>query len=214
LFTDTILGQRPEDIVVDGGKFIDTYSSHAPEELVPGLIIDSLQMNVFTANVVAGVPDYNDVIAFKIFTDYRQPTVYYRLAENNTTTLAENLAYDDVEITVTNISKLPDPNPDANILGSIWINGEKIIYLGIDRDNSKLTNIRRGASRTSIPVLHSAGSLIVDASSEQFIDQDTVLNITENTVVENGIPGEANSATYLSATVTSIGQGQIWQDLT
>jgi hypothetical protein len=213
-FTDSVLGQRPEDIIVDGGKFIDTYSSHAPEELVPGLIIDSLQMNVFTANVVAGVPNYNEIIGFKLFTDYRQPTVYYRLADDNTTTLAENLAYDDIEIVLTDISKLPDPNPDANILGAIWINGEKIIYLGIDRNNNKLTNIRRGANRTSIPVLHSAGSLVVDASSEQFINQDTVLEITENTIVENGIPGEANSATYLSATVTSIGQGQIWQDLT
>jgi hypothetical protein len=213
-FVDSQLGQRPEDIIVDGGKFIDTYSSHAPEELVPGQVIDSLQMTVFTANIVAGLPNFDDVIAFKLFTDYRQPTVYYRLAEENTTALAENLAYDDIDITVTDISKLPDPNPDANILGTIWLNGEKIVYLGIDRANSKLTNIRRGASRTSIPVLHLAGSLVTDASSEQFIDQDTVLTITENTTVENGIVGGANSATYLSATVTSIGQGQIWQDLT
>ena len=50
-YTDSLLGVRPEDIVVDGGKFIDTYASHAPEELVPAQIIDSLQMNVFTANV-------------------------------------------------------------------------------------------------------------------------------------------------------------------
>jgi hypothetical protein len=213
-FVDSTLGQRPEDIVVDGGKFIDTYSSHAPEELVPGQVIDSLQMTVFTANVASGVPNFNDVIAFKLFTDYRQPTEYYRLTEENTTTLAENLAYDDIDITVTDISKLPDPNPDANILGAVWLNGEKIVYLGIDRANSKLTNIRRGSSRTSIPVLHLANSLVTDASSEQFIDRDTVLVINQNTTVENGIVGGANSATYLSATVTSIGQGQIWQDLT
>ena len=214
LFTDSLLGQRPEDIVVDGGLFIDRYSSHAPEELVPGQLIDSLQMNVFTANVVNGTPDYTDIIGYKIFTDYRQPTVYYRLADANTTELAVDLAYDDLEIEVVDISKLPDPNPDGNILGSVWINGEKINYLGIDRANNRLTNIRRGAQRTSIPVLHQAGQLVVDATTEQFIGQDTELVINENTTVVNGIIGGSNSATYLSATVTSIAQSTIWQDLT
>ena len=47
-FTDTFLGTRPTDINVDGGSFVDTYSSHAPEELVPGAIFDTLDMRVFT----------------------------------------------------------------------------------------------------------------------------------------------------------------------
>ncbi len=38
-FTDTYLGTRATDINVEGGGFIDTYSSHAPEELVPGSVI-------------------------------------------------------------------------------------------------------------------------------------------------------------------------------
>jgi hypothetical protein len=47
-FVDSYLGTRPTDINVDGGKFIDTYSSHAPEELVPGSIFDSLDMRIYT----------------------------------------------------------------------------------------------------------------------------------------------------------------------
>jgi hypothetical protein len=47
-FTDTFLGTRPTDINVDGGSFVDTYSSHAPEELIPGAIFDTLDMRVFT----------------------------------------------------------------------------------------------------------------------------------------------------------------------
>jgi hypothetical protein len=47
-FTDTYLGTRPTDINVAGGEFIDTYSSHAPEELVPGSIFDTLDMKVYT----------------------------------------------------------------------------------------------------------------------------------------------------------------------
>jgi hypothetical protein len=47
-FTDTYLGTRSTDINIVGGAFIDTYSSHAPEELVPGSEFDTLDLKVFT----------------------------------------------------------------------------------------------------------------------------------------------------------------------
>jgi len=47
-FTDTYLGTRATDINVDGGGFIDTYSSHAPEELIPGSEFDTLDLKVYT----------------------------------------------------------------------------------------------------------------------------------------------------------------------
>jgi hypothetical protein len=209
-YTDTGLGIRPEDIIIQGGKFIDTYSSHAPEELVPGQVIDSLQMNVFTANVASGTPDYSDVIGYKIFTDYKLPTVYYRLSADATTTLAANLAYDATEIAVTNINALPDPNRTQNQPGSIWIAGERINYFGRDVQRGVLTDIRRGASRTSIPVTHVAGSIITDASPAQEVGRDTVLAITENLSVNNGFSGTANTAIYQSAVTTEVPQGKIW----
>jgi hypothetical protein len=47
-FIDPFLGTLPSSINVDGGGFVDTYSSYAPEELVPGAIFDTLDMRVFT----------------------------------------------------------------------------------------------------------------------------------------------------------------------
>ena len=47
-FTDSFLGLRSTDINVEGGGFIDTYSSHAPEELVPGSSFDTLDLKVYT----------------------------------------------------------------------------------------------------------------------------------------------------------------------
>lgn len=47
-FSDSFLGTRPTDINVDGGGFVDTYSSHAPEELVPGIGFDTLDFRVYT----------------------------------------------------------------------------------------------------------------------------------------------------------------------
>ena len=41
-------GIDPESIVVDGAGFVDTYNSHAPEELIPGRVYDTLDMEVYT----------------------------------------------------------------------------------------------------------------------------------------------------------------------
>lgn len=42
------LGIDPESIVIDGSGFVDTYNSHAPEELIPGRVYDTLDMEVYT----------------------------------------------------------------------------------------------------------------------------------------------------------------------
>jgi hypothetical protein len=38
----------PTDVNVDGGAYVDTYSSHAPEELIPGAEFDTLDLKVYT----------------------------------------------------------------------------------------------------------------------------------------------------------------------
>jgi hypothetical protein len=47
-YLDPYLGTRPTDVDVDGGAYIDTYESHAPEELIPGAEFDTLDMRVYT----------------------------------------------------------------------------------------------------------------------------------------------------------------------
>ena len=47
-YLDPFLGTRATDINIDGGAYIDTYSSFAPEELVPGSEFDTLDMRVYT----------------------------------------------------------------------------------------------------------------------------------------------------------------------
>ena len=48
-YLDPFLGTRPTDINVDGGGYIDIFSSYAPEELVPGSEFDTLDFRVYTA---------------------------------------------------------------------------------------------------------------------------------------------------------------------
>lgn len=45
-YRDIYLGTRPTDINVFGGAYVDTYASHAPEELVPGQVFDTLNLTV------------------------------------------------------------------------------------------------------------------------------------------------------------------------
>jgi len=47
-FNDQYLGLRPTDINVEGGKFVDIYEGHAPEELVNGSEYDTLDLRVYT----------------------------------------------------------------------------------------------------------------------------------------------------------------------
>jgi hypothetical protein len=41
-------GNAATDVNVDGGEYVDTYSSHAPEELIPGSEFDTLDLRVYT----------------------------------------------------------------------------------------------------------------------------------------------------------------------
>jgi hypothetical protein len=156
--------------------------------------------------VVNGLPDYGNVIAYKILTDYKLSTTYYRLGGQNTTTLAADLAYSDLEIFVSDIARLPDS-------GSVWINAEKIVYQRVNRTTGALQDLRRGSLRTSVASVHAVGSLVTDATQSQLVAQDFNTAITEDVEVRNGIVGGSNSSTYLSSTVTSIPQSRIWLNL-
>ena len=57
------LGINPEDITIDGDRFISPNVTHAPEELVPGEIVESLGVNVYTKN-----PHGSPVILSSYFT--------------------------------------------------------------------------------------------------------------------------------------------------
>jgi hypothetical protein len=47
-FLDPYLGTRATDINVDGGEFVGPYESHAPEELIPGSIFDTMDFRVYS----------------------------------------------------------------------------------------------------------------------------------------------------------------------
>lgn len=122
-YTDTALGTRPEDINIVGGAYVDTYSSHAPEELIPGRVYDTLEMRVFTNNA-ANTATYG----FRVFESMNGNIEFKRISNTATSSLAANLSTANTHIFVANVEVFPDPGPVTATPGIVFINGEKIHY--------------------------------------------------------------------------------------
>ena len=70
------LGVNPEDITLTGEVgFINTFSGHAPAEMLPGFVVDSLGVNVYTVGQSAGSVITKGSIDFEISTS----TQYFSL---------------------------------------------------------------------------------------------------------------------------------------
>ena len=163
-FIDTSLGTRPEDINIDGGGFVDTFSSHAPEELLPGTVFDTLEIKVYTK-----ISANTQVLGHRVFRNMRGNVEYLRISDYASTLLASNLSITDSNINVTNAAVLPLPNRTLNIPGVVFINGEKIVYWNVDYGNNCLTEIVRGVDGTGAPAVHLANARVEDSSIQQHV---------------------------------------------
>jgi hypothetical protein len=160
------LGTRAEDITFDGGKFVDPAHSHAPEELVPGIVFDTLEIRVFHKFAGSSVPN----VAFRMFKNLLDQHSYYRMSAVNATTLVKPLLITDTTISVASAVALDAPSPNTVNPGIIFINGERITYYERDLINNQLKRIRRGTSGTGAPEIHAAGSAVVGAGNSQYIN--------------------------------------------
>jgi hypothetical protein len=171
-YVDTGLGQRPEDIIVDGGAYIDYYSSHAPEELLPGVVHESVGISVFTAEVDSQanttVLANGVTFAYREFFDINDGHKYHRISGFSTAYLVESMTILSTEIIVNDSTVLPVPDLVRAIPGELFIDGEKITYWENDTENNTLRNIRRGVGGTPIQP-HPISTIVYDVSSRQAI---------------------------------------------
>ena len=111
-------------------------------------------------------------LAFRIWKNMFDDVEYYRIATANTTTLSTALVLTDLEINVTDATKLLTPVPSTGTPGVIFINGERIEYYEID--GNKLKRLRRGTWGTGAIATHAILSEVVDGSKQQLIPGDDV----------------------------------------
>jgi len=218
-YTNTSFGTSPNDISIDGGGYIDTYSSHAPEELIPGMLYDSLNMTVTTK-----IQNNSAVMSYRVVHDMRANASssdtslwpkYYGVSAAHTTTLARNLNVADSNIHVTNASVLTFPNTNSLIPGVIYINGEKIIFWTVDTVNNTLGQIRRAVDGTGAPAVHASGSLVVDTNLPEVVPGGNLVHTTTwlnlpvgaaNIIVDNfGVTVTDNTGNIFTTTGATIG---------
>jgi hypothetical protein len=202
-YLDTALGTRAEDIDVDGGAYVDTYSSHAPEELVPGRTYDTLDMRVYTR-----INSNVDVIGYRIFDNMVDDVSYLRIADNYSTTLTSALSFNDTSISVANVTLLATPSVSSNTPGVIFIGAERITYWTVNIGTNTLGQIRRGTQGTAIPNTHPNGSVVIDGSIRQLVPGSEHGNITLTTAntynVTNTISYNLRLSGNISANVGDI----------
>ena len=203
-YLDTAVGTRPEDITIEGGAYVDTYNSHAPEELIPGRVYDTLEMRVFT-NTESNTSSYG----FRVFHPMSGEIEYTRIDGNAVTTLSANLNITDKVISVTNVDALPEPNPARAIPGVIYINGERIHYYRKYND-AKLST----ATAWSANTIYTLDSLIsvdgnvyltlgnVYANSNVYINSANIELIQANTLaqIRRGVSGTGSPNVHLANT--------------
>jgi hypothetical protein len=157
----TATGITAEEIVVEGGVFVSPDFVPAPEENVPGQVLDSISLKVFQTT-----PDDPDrgVSAFEIHKDMLNINYYkrYSLGEY---VLANPLNYYDTEMVLVDATGLVTPSPLNNVPGTVYIAGERIEYL--HKSGNTLRRLRRGVQGTPIAEQYSAGTPIVDVSYNQ-----------------------------------------------
>ena len=123
LFANIALGTAPEDITTNGGKFVDTYHSRAPEELIPGITFDTLDLRVYTK-----INNDANIVAYRYFDNMINEPDYLRISGSNITKLVHPLEITDSDIYVSDASILYTPAPEYAQPGVVFINGERITY--------------------------------------------------------------------------------------
>ena len=183
-FLDAALGARPEDINIDGGAYVDAFSSHAPEEMLPGCVFDNLNMSVYT-KINSGL----GTMAYRISHNMQNNSAssdsalwpsYYKIDTARDIKLTKDLKITDTEIHVNDARLLGEPNVFMKSPGVIYINGEKITYYTRNVENNTLGQIRRAVDGTGAPAVHSGGSFN-SALSNTFLASNSAAELVDST---------------------------------
>jgi hypothetical protein len=126
------------------------------------LTTDVVDIIVFSSDVTTGRP-----FGYRIFKDMLNRTFYKRLDAEASAVLAQPLSYFDTSIVLEDASGLVEPLRSQNQAGVVLIDKERVEYL--EKDGNTLRFLRRGTLGTGVPEIHSAGTTVNDASTNQTI---------------------------------------------
>jgi hypothetical protein len=187
-------GLAAEDIIVDGDDFYSTVNGYGPEEVVPGQVVDTLAIKVYTKSTTG---------AFMQFKNMLNTVTYSRLNNNKKTKLVKDLLQTDTTITVLNSAGFDSANQVANRPGVIYINGERIEYF--TNLNNVLGGLRRGTMGTGVPSIHKAQTVVQELGSNESISYTDTVRMDQfvsdgSTVVTLSYAPKKSTSTWSFAT--------------
>ena len=165
---------------------------------------DIVVVTVFGQSVVP------PAIAFGVFDDMQETQGVYRILEQNTTRLTQDLLPDDEFIHVENANALPAANLEKGIFGAVMVGSERITYRERDIVNNTLSGLRRGTSGTAAAPVHIANTSVTDISKQSFLPnsepQFVVLSEGETEQISN------NQGTTVEIVGSNEGytKGKVW----
>ena len=187
-FADLALGTRPEDINIDGGDFVDVYSSHAPEEFIPGAVFDTLDIEVYTDP--SNDFQYNGN-SFDVVTK-----VYVSDGTTDTFGFASSEAKEDVDFIRVWIGSTPQRNITVDYfdrtftLPSIPAAGSTIYVYGFGVTGEKMSHeetfIGDGSTASficGIPITYADQQLVLKNGIQLVKDTDYTINPSDNRVL-------------------------------
>ena len=153
-------GITAEEIIVDGDSFVTPTTSKSVEELVPGQVQDTLDIQVSTLG------DDSSLVRYRIFKDILNRTIYSRI-DTPPTKLAKPITQLSLSIEVEDGTNLIEPNRTKNIPGVLMINKERIEYLV--KDGNVLKQLRRGTLGTGVANIHPKGEQVFLADISKYV---------------------------------------------
>lgn len=145
-------GITAEEIVVDGDSFVTPETSKSVEELVPGQVQDTLDIQVTTIGADS------TLVQYRIFKDILNKTSYSRIDTSPTKTTKAITQY-SLSIEVDDASNLLEPDRTKNIPGVLFINKERIEYY--IKEGNTLKQIRRGTLGTGVSTIIPVGTDVI-----------------------------------------------------
>ena len=145
-FLDTSLGVDSDDIDINGGRFVDTANSHAPEELIPGRIYDTLEIRVFNKTTT------NTVIGWRQFHTMNSNLIDANMNSSGIVQIIEEISPADTQFTVKLFGESPLMTPVTGPIittpdsryPEIMINGELMTYSAYNKETGVVSGLTRG----------------------------------------------------------------------
>jgi hypothetical protein len=167
------------------------YQLHGLDVEIPGDPIAANAVMAITSFDMSQVPQAED---FRIFQDMRGLQRLYRITDQSSTVLAQDLSSTGDVIYVADASGLDQPSLANGVFGVITINGERITYRVRNLADNTLSGLRRGTAGTGAAA-HVAGAAVLSLGNSNLLPAEYQRRTVFENFLADGVETEFTAET-------------------